>query len=65
LLHFLTHLTHGILELGDFGVNLLCGCGEHGLGVFEGQLEEGVSDFVAGIVSIDSACQTAGVCSLE
>jgi hypothetical protein len=54
LLHFLTDLTHGILKLGDVGVNLLCGCGEHGLGICEGKLEEGVSDFVTVLVSIDS-----------
>lgn len=51
-LQFLPQLTQLLLQLGDVRVDLLAGCGEQRLGVWERELEERVTDFVPNLISM-------------
>ena len=53
LLQLIVQLAHLLLQLRDVRVDLLRRGREHGLGVGERELEEGVSDFVSDFISTD------------
>lgn len=51
LLQLLSQITHRLFQLGHLTLGLLGRCSEEGLGFGQGELEEGVTDFVPIIIS--------------